>query len=140
MASVSVSDRISASASRVWGVVRGFNDLPNWLPPIAASEVDGEGIGSVRILTLADGGATLTERLDAHDDAGRSYTYSIIESPLPFTGYQATIRVADDGADACTIDWSSTFEPSGAPEAEVVGLIEGLYRAGIDKVKEIVGG
>ena len=139
MARVSMSEEINAPAARVWELIGGFNDLPDWHPAVARSEVDGEGVGSVRTLTLGDG-AVIRERLDAHDDAGRSCSYTITESPLPVANYQATIRVAEGGPDSCTIHWSSSFEAAGAPEAEAVELIEGIYRAGIDNVKKLVAG
>ncbi len=138
MASVSISEGVNAPAARVWELIRGFNDLPKWLPPFVASEVEGEGVGSMRTITMEDG-TVLKERLDAYDDAERSYTYTITESPLPFSGYRSTIRVTEDGAAACTFEWSCTFEPAGAPEADVVGLIEGLYKGGMGNVRTILG-
>lgn len=138
MARVSISARVDAAAGQVWQVIGGFNDLADWVPIVERSEVDGSGIGSVRTLTLADGG-TVKERLDSYDD-GRSYGYSIVEAPLPVTAYRATIDVAPGGPDACTVTWSSTFEPSGAAEAEVVEMLEGLYRLGLDTLKRRVAG
>ncbi len=67
--------------------------------------------------------------------------YSIVESPLPVGDYLATLRVRDrdDGA-SCTVEWSSEFEPVGAPEPDAVKVIEGIYQAGFENLKRIFGG
>ena len=90
----------------------------------------------MRKLTTGDG-AVVHERLDSIDAAQRTYTYSITDSPLPLEGYQATIRVADGGgAGSAEVHWSSEFEPAGAPETDVVAIVEGIYQAGFDSLKE----
>jgi len=139
MTSVSISEDIQASASRVWALIGDFGAISDWLPAAEASEADGNGVGAVRKLSLA-GGATADERLEAYDDAGRSYTYTVIESSLPMTGYRATIRVEDKGSGACTLHWSSTFEPVGIPEADMAGMIEGSYQGGVENIRARMAG
>ena len=101
--------------------------------------MDGGGVGSKRNLFLAGGGNVL-ERLDAEDNAGRSYTYTILDSPLPVENYQSTYKVVDNGDGSCTVDWSSKFDPAGAPEADAVGAVQGIYQAGFDALKQEFGG
>ena len=140
MAKVSMSQSVSASAGDVWGVIGDFSTIDTWLPPIASCESDGNTVGTMRKLTTGDG-AVVHERLDSIDAAQRTYTYSITDSPLPLEGYQATIRVADGGGvGSAEVHWSSEFEPAGAPEADVVAIIEGIYQAGFDALKERFGG
>ncbi len=75
MATASASLTVSASADRVWNLIGGFDSLPDWLPYIPTSTLS-EG-GRVRHLANPDGDA-IVERLEAFDQAGRSYTYSIL--------------------------------------------------------------
>lgn len=139
MVEVVVTQDIDASADEAWRLIGGFNGLPGWLEVVASSEAEGEGVGAMRTLTLGDG-AVIRERQEARDDESRTYTYSIVEGPLPIRDYLATLSVRERGAGACTVEWSSTFEPDGVPEADAVDLIEGLYRGGLASAKAKLGG
>ena len=138
MAEVSKSARFEAAAADVWALVSEFNGLPSWLPPVAASATDGEGVGAVRLVTLQDG-AQVKERLEAFDPGAMSYTYSMTDmGPLPIGSYESTVVVTADGS-GCTMSWTATFEPAGAPEEEVAGMIGGLYDSGLGSVREKLG-
>ena len=139
MAAVSISERIAAPASEVWAAIRDFGAISDWLPVAEASEADGEGVGAVRTLALA-GGASARERLEALDDAARSYTYTVIDSTLPMTGYRATITVSEAGPQACMLDWSSTFEPVGVSDEDMTAQIEGSYRGGVESLRSRFAG
>ncbi len=89
MAKVSMTMDLGASGKSVWDLIGGFNALPDWHPAVEKSEIEGDGKGSVRTLHLA-GGGTITERLEQLDEEGKSYTYSILSSPLPVANYTST--------------------------------------------------
>jgi hypothetical protein len=137
MTNVSMALKLSASADDVWGVIGGFNTLDTWHPAIVSCESDGNTPGCMRTLTVPDG-AQVIERLDAIDDGARSYTYSITDSPLPVEDYSATIKVVEND-DSSELQWSSDFEPSGVPEADAAGIIEGIYQAGFDALTDRFG-
>ena len=139
MAKVSMSTQLAVAPETLWSLIGGFNALPEWHPAVEKSEVDGEGVGSTRTLSLV-GGGTVVERLDRVDDDERVYTYSITNSPLPISNYTATIRVREqaDGSQ-CVVEWSSEFEPSGAPEGDAVSAIQGIYQAGLENLKKMYG-
>ena len=139
MASVSKTTRINASAAVVWAVVRDFNGVPKWIGPVVESTMVGEGVGAVRTVTL-EGGAEVEERLEGLDDAERSLSYSIVASPLPIENYLATIKVAAASDDECEVTWSSTFEVAPTDEAEMKALVEGVYTAGFEGLKKLLGG
>ena len=136
MAKVSVSTKLPVPADKVWSLIGGWNTVPAWHPEVEKSETE-QG-GQVRRLQLTDG-AEVTERLEKFDRNARTYTYSITASPLPFTDYRSTITVHAEG-DSSTIDWSSEFEPSGAPEADVVRSSKEFYQAGFDNLRKVLGG
>jgi carbon monoxide dehydrogenase subunit G len=136
MAKVSKSARIARPAAEVWALIRGFNDLPQWMSGGATSTMEGEGVGAVRTLI---GAGRVKERLDAYDEAAREFSYSIVDGTLPVAGYTSTMRVIADGDDACIVEWCGTFEPDGAPEAEVVADIEALYARGLAGIKDALG-
>ncbi len=139
MASVSISETIAAPADRVWATIRDFGGIADWLPVAEASSADGAEVGAIRVLALA-GGASAHERLEAFDDAARSYTYMVTESTLPMTGYRATIRVDEADGGTCTLNWSSTFEPVGVPDEEMVAQIRDSYLGGVKSLRERFAG
>jgi uncharacterized protein YndB with AHSA1/START domain len=136
MAKVDMKTGLNVAPEEVWKLIGGFNALPDWHPAIEKSELEEEG--SMRRLSLA-GGGTIVEKLVKLDDKERVYSYSIIDSPLPVTNYEATIRVKDDGEGNTTLEWSSEFEAEGAAENEAMDVIAGIYQAGFDNLKKMFG-
>jgi hypothetical protein len=137
MGSVKVVETVNASADRVWELFRDFGGITRFSQGIDSCTVEGEGLGAVRTITMG-GGLKLQERLEAFDDDGRTLSYAIIgDHPLPFDNYLSTIKVADQG-DACTVEWSSTYDPKGA-EDQASGLIQGIYKGGITGIKKALG-
>ena len=139
MANVSLSTTLPVPARTVWDAIGGFNSLAKWHPAVAKSEEAREGASTIRRLTL-HGGGSIVERLDGKDDKNRTYTYSILEGPLPVSGYEATLRVEEskDGK-SCKVEWASSFEPAGASEPEAVKVIRGIYEAGFENLRKMFG-
>ena len=131
MATASAFIDIPASADQVWQLIGGFNSLPDWLPFIPQSELS-EG-GRVRRLQTADG-AVVVERLQAFDDAAKTYSYSILQAPFPATDYLATVRVEAQGQGA-RVTWSGRFAPVGVSDEEVVALFTGIYQGGLEALR-----
>jgi uncharacterized protein YndB with AHSA1/START domain len=139
MASVDMSVSLNASAEQVWNVVRGFDALPRWHPAVARSDETREGGKTLRKLTL-HGGGEIVEELERHSDGTRSYSYTILHSPLPVAGYRSELSVRDEGVGRCKVHWSCTFEPSGGSEADATTAIRGVYQAGFENLKKMFGG
>ena len=53
--------------------------------------------------------------------------------------YRSTISLSAAG-DQTVVQWSSTFDPDPGEEDNVTGMIEGVYQAGIDHLKQRFGG
>ena len=97
MARSYASTVIDAPADGVWARIRDFNGLATWhAGMVASSEIEegkaGDQVGAIRSFTLTNG-AHLRERLLAHSDAERSYTYDFQKHPFDVDNYRATIRV-----------------------------------------------
>ncbi|MGZ7456887.1 SRPBCC family protein [Pseudomonas sp. Ma2-10] len=131
MATASAFIDIPATADQVWQLIGGFNSLPDWLSFIPKSELS-EG-GRVRSLKTADG-AVVVERLEAFDNAGKTYSYSILQAPFPATDYLATIRVEAQEQGA-RVTWSGQFAPVGVSDEEVVALFTGIYQGGLEALR-----
>lgn len=140
MAMVFVSSVINAPAPDVWAVVRDFNALPAWHPGIAESRIElnkqPDQIGCIRNFRLTDGGQ-IREQLLALSDYEYSFTYCILESPMPLHDYVATMRLhpVTDG-NRCFAEWTARFECSPADEASLVSNIgTNVFQGGFDALK-----
>ena len=137
MARVSMTQDLPVPAQMVWATIGGFNAVPDWHPAVAKSEIEQDGGSTIRHLSLV-GGGEIVEKLEKVDEKERVYSYSILSGPLPVANYTASIRVTDTGV-GCSVEWSSDFEASGAPEPDAVAAIRGVYEAGFENLKRMFG-
>lgn len=131
MATASAVIDIPASADQVWQLIGGFNSLPDWLPMVTRSELS-EG-GRLRTL-LTDDGTVIVERLEAFDNAAKTYSYSLAQSPFPVKDYLATLSVEALG-DGSRVRWSGLFTPVGISEVEAQELFKGVYQVGLTALR-----
>jgi len=134
MGEVRVEEEVEAKAEQVWQIVREFGGLMNWNEGIDSCEVEGSGIGSVR--TIKTGGIQIQERLEHIDDAGRSFSYSIISGPVPVENYLASVTIHEAGDDRARITWQGSYDPKGAAEEDCAKLFTGVYQGGIAALRK----
>ena len=134
---VSKETTVNASPNTVWKMIGDFNHLDVWHPVVVDSVLVGDatGVGAVRVLTLGNG-ASITEKLIAHDDNARSYSYAITESPLPVVGYESTISVMPAADGKSIVRWTSSFSAEGASDDEATQAISGIYAAGLGSLEK----
>ena len=136
MSQARVVRSINAPAKEVWKTLRDFNRVEKFLPAVASCTLEGTGVGARRVCTLQNG-SKVFERLVTIDETERILRYSVTQSLLPFESYLGTIKVRDIGNHKCQIDWSSTFDPTGIPESQVVGMIESMYLESIEGLEKL---
>ncbi|MGH3321098.1 MAG: SRPBCC family protein [Streptosporangiaceae bacterium] len=135
---------IGSSPERVWELVRDFNGLGGWLPAVERSEIENDRqpdqVGAIRHLTLGDGGV-VRERLLVLDDAERSYTYEILESPFAVRRYFSTIRVAPVTDSGRTfVEWWGEYDCESKDDEELdKTFARGVYGSGLSALKERFG-
>lgn len=132
-----IEERIEAPVAEVWALFRDFGGVERYTPGLEGCEVEGEGLGAIRTLTLP-GGAVLRERLERLDDGDTTLQYSILDGPLPVQNYLATVKLHAE-QDACRVQWSSDFEAPDLDDAAAIGLIEGVYRGGLEGMRKALG-
>lgn len=133
-----VKKTIKAPADKVWATIRSFDDVDTFIPAIATCSVEGNGVGAKRICTMQDGGKIL-ERLERVDEEAKTLQYSISEAPLPVSDYLGTVKVRDLGNGTTEVEWLSTMEVKGMPEAELKAMLEGIYASGIEGLEKLHG-
>jgi carbon monoxide dehydrogenase subunit G len=128
MASTKVHIDLSAAPDDVWQLIGGFGSLPDWMPGVTQSELaDG---GRIRHLHDTHGHA-FVEQLETYDHAARSYSYSILQSPVSVTGYLATITVTPASDGCAHVEWSATFNPGGITKDEAESIFSGIFTSGL---------
>ena len=124
---------IKAAPAAVWAKVGEWCAIKDWHPAIASCEAAKKGF---RTLTLKDGGKIL-EKLTK--TGKNSYSYEIVESPLPVKNYKATLTAKADSLGTTDLTWVATFDPAkGKTEADAAAVINGIFTAGLKNVKDNV--
>ena len=125
MATARVTRTLDVPATTLWKLVSSFGDT-SWMPGGAQVTLHGSGPGMERRIQ-AGPDKVIRERLESLDEPSRTLVYTIPENvPFPVKDYRASMRVREKGAGS-ELDWSVSFEPVGASEAEAAKAIEGMY-------------
>lgn len=113
MTKVYYSTVLEQSADRVWRAIRDFNSYPQWVESVSESHIEdgksGDAVGAIR--NFVEYGARIRQRLLAHSDLDRSYTYESCEPLGAIAYYQGIARVTPvvDGNRAF-VEWSVAVE------------------------------
>jgi len=137
---VNRSTVIDRSSEEVWSVLRDFNGHDKWHPAIRSSQIernrDSDRINCVRKFRLQDG-SELREQLLALSDAEQSFSYCLLDTPIPLFNYVAHVRlfpVTDTNATFWV--WESRFNTLTDEESRLRQLVETeIYDAGFNAIK-----
>lgn len=119
----------------IWEMAGDFCAIKTWHPLVADCVESKEGDVVFRTLTLKDGG-TIKEKLVDSDDM--SYSYEIVESPLPVKNYTAKLWVEEsERANRTVVHWDAEFDANGASDDEAKKTISDIFAAGLKGIKKI---
>lgn len=126
---------IDAPIKAVWAAIRAFDGVAAWNPGVLEARLEGgaaTATGTIRRLDIADG-TVFRETLLAHSDAETFYTYDILESPLPVSGYVSTHRLIPITASDQTLGiWESRFDCAAEDAAEMDRVVgDEIYIGGM---------
>jgi len=131
---------IDAPVERLWAVLRDFNGHESWHPIVAKSTIErgypSDKIGCVRRFTMQDG-AELREQLLALSDLEMTFSYCLLETPIPLFNYVAHVRLlpVTDG-DRTFWHWESRFNTRPADTERLTQMVaEQIYQAGFDSIR-----
>jgi hypothetical protein len=139
MHNVYYSSVLDQPADKVWSMVRDFNNYPRYIEGVSESIIEdgkpGDEVGAVRRFCYA--GTWLRQRLTAHSDMDRTFSYAGLD-PFHFPSglradppgpidYEGSLRLTPivDG-DRTFIEWSVAFR---GPESEAARWTEFLLLA-----------
>lgn len=120
------------NAAKAWSIVGDFCGIAAWHPALEKCEPSEKDGHKFRTLTLK-GGGQIYERLESWDDKAMAYTYTIVDGVLPVANYASTLRVRSSG-DTSVIEWGGKFDAKGAPDADAIKTMTGVYDAGVTAI------
>ena len=152
---------ITAEPAAVWEKIKNYGDM-SWLPTVAKSEADkGNQKGSVRVLTLKDGG-TITEELKQYNEKKMEYKYKITDMStvktinhsgkqeeikvLPVTTYSAILTVKKAKTSGSEVIWTAMYyrgymnnnPPPEMNEDAANNAVQAVLKAGLENLKKVV--
>jgi carbon monoxide dehydrogenase subunit G len=127
MIDVSFEREFEFDAETVWGIFADFGNV-SWVPGVEKVEVEGEGIGMVRHLTVQVF-PPLHERLESrsHEDRVLEYSIPSVEY-LEVANYRARAQVTGAGDGHCRVRMTCRAEATGL-EADAAAKVEAFYGA-----------
>lgn len=140
MAHIVKSTILDAPTGAVWNLLRDFNGFDRWHPAVATSTIEraqpADKIGCVRRLRLKDG-SELREQLLALSDLEQTFSYCLLDTPIPLFNYVAHVRLLPitDG-DRTFWHWESRFMTKPEDQERLTQMVaEEIYRAGFDAIR-----
>lgn len=123
---------ISAPVDEVWELAGDPGRIAEWLPLLESSQLDGDR----RDCTMKDG-QKLVERITEHSEDGHSYSYEILDSPMPLRSYRSRFALEGHGGHT-HVNWVAEFEPEAAEaEDELRTSFATAYREGLERLAEL---
>ncbi len=127
MARAYASIILKAPVEAVWSLVRDFNGLPKWAPPVARSTIENglaaDVVGCVRSFHLNDG-SHIRERLLMLDDANYCFSYNFEKPAFPVKNYIATLRLYPvTNTDQTFAEWEATFDEAAGDEGKYERIV-----------------
>lgn len=130
MGEINETIEINAGPDVVWSIAGDIGGVERWFPGIEWVQMDDD----VRTAKFTSG-LFVVERIVAHSDSDRAFTYVIIGGEFPIDNYRTTLKVEPDG-EGSTVTWSATFDAQQPErEQELTAAIAGDYRGGLEGLK-----
>lgn len=133
---------IDAPVDRLWSVLRDFNGHDRWHPIVVRSEIERayppDRVGCIRRFQLRDG-SELREQLLTLSDLEMTFSYCLLDTPIPLFNYVAHVRLlpVTDG-NRSFWHWESRFTTPPGREAELAQLVgDEVYTNGIEAVRRL---
>jgi hypothetical protein len=131
---------IDAPPDRVWALLRDFNGHDRWHPAVQESAIErnypSDKVGCVRRFLLKDG-SELREQLLTLSDLEQTYSYCLLDTPVPLFNYVAHVRLmpVTDG-NRTFWSWESRFTTRASETAAMTRMVgEDIYMAGFEAIR-----
>ena len=144
MVKVLRSTILEAPIEAVWDILRDFNGHDRWHPTVTTSQIErgreADRVGCVRKFKLSDG-SELREQLLALSDADASYSYCLLDTPVPLFNYVSHVRLIPvTDADHTYWQWEGNFSTFAEQKDALTQMVgDDIYQAGFDAIRAEMG-
>lgn len=144
MAKVVRSTILDATPEAVWAVLRDFNGHEKWHPEVMSSRIErgdaADRVSCVRRFQLDDG-SELRERLLTLSDVELTFTYCLLDTPIPLFNYVSHVRLFEVTDGRRTFwEWEGRFDTTTGRREELERFVGvQLYDAGFAAIRRHMG-
>jgi hypothetical protein len=118
---------------QAWVLVGDPARIGEWFSPVVACEMKGDE----RRATMGSG-AVLVERIVDHDDAARSYSYTVVSGIPGLTSHRATVRV-EEAPGGCRVLWRQTAS-SEIEGYDIEARLSAVMTSGLESLRDTLEG
>jgi hypothetical protein len=137
MVEVRIEREFEFGAGDVWAVLADFGNV-SWVPGIEKVEVEGEGVGMIRHLTVPVY-PQLHERLDAIDHQEMILDYSIPSvAYIQVKNYSARAQVVELEGERCRVLWSCRADADGVDEEQATAKTGAFYESMLTWIEDFL--
>jgi hypothetical protein len=144
MVKVIRSTILSVPVDTAWEALRDFNGHDSWHPQVETSQIErgypSDQIGCVRKFSLIDG-SELREQLLTLSDMEQTFSYCLLDTPIPLFNYVAHVRLFPvTDTDETFWEWESRFDTPRGREDELSQMVgNNIYQSGFDAMRTHLG-
>ncbi len=136
---VAVSNSIEMNTRRneVWTVLSDLTNLDVLVPEIISkTETVGSGKGALVTLTLKSNGLKVVEHVIELDNDKHTLVYEMIETPMPISGYKATIKIIPTNSNDYKIRFDAVFKVQEENRETMVTTIGNFQKMLLSNIKK----
>jgi hypothetical protein len=131
-----ITKKLAVPAKTVWNAIRNIGRLEVWFPFIETCRVEGDGVGALRYMTIANNGGDIKDSIEEIDESHRRLVYLRPVSPFPVTYYKGTVEVFTSYDGLAVVVWTIEFESKPEDAAAVAELVHGAISAGLEGMEQ----
>jgi hypothetical protein len=131
-----ITKKLNVPADVVWQAIRNIGRLDVWFPIIETCRVEGDGVGALRYMTIANNGGEIKDTIEEIDDSNMRLVYLRLVSPFPVTYYQGTVEVFSSYDGLGIVVWTIEFESKPEDATSVAELVHGAISAGLEGMEK----
>ena len=131
-----ITKKLNVPAYVVWQAICDIDRLDVWFPIIETCRVEGDGVGALRYMTIANNGGEIKDSIEEIDDSKMRLVYLRPVSPFPVSYYQGTVEVFTSYDGLGIVVWTIEFESKPEDAALVAELVHDAISAGLDGMEK----
>lgn len=131
-----ITKKLNVPADIVWQAIRNIGKLDVWFSIIETCRVEGDGVGALRYMMIANNGGEIKDTIEEIDDSKMRLVYLRPVSPFPVTYYQGTVEVFASYDGLGIVVWTIEFESKPEDAASVAELVYEAISAGLEGMEK----